>query len=789
MVNVMKYFLCIILLTLVCRPCIAQYETKEIIVNGNERVTKSDILMYSGLSIGHQYDERDIDRALKKLYGTRLFLNASIGNDHGILSITVEESPIITRVAFEGNKTLDTSDLSKQIKLSIGNIYNTKAVDEDAYAILNHYKKMGYMFAKIEPQLVKESKDKVIVIYKITEGKRAKIYSISFIGNTAFPSSTLKTAIFSQEYIVLKILSPFIKYDPTRIEFDKEALRLFYLNKGYIDFNIIDVNSELTDGKAHITFKIEEGTQYRYGTIKASEKLAKLVDVQKIIKSNKLRVEKDVIYNEGKTDKLILLLEESLQNKGYFFTEIKKQVIKEDGYANLELGILDAQKAYINRIDITGNTRTKDNVIRRQISFIEGDSYNKDKVEKSRANIIKLGYFSTVEIIHKIVSPNQVDVEFKVNEEPTGNINVSAGYTLGADDIGMSGLNGNINIKESNIAGSGCTLLASLEATAHNKSISFGFTDPFFLDMDLKSSFSLGYNVNTRHARNENKTDQDKVYYYQTATYGGSYGIEYKLADNLFHNIEYALYKRELNKSDSSVEIKSARSMDYAENTVASSVRNTLSYITIDNPSRPRNGSIITINQEVAGLIGGVQFIKHSAYFRKYFPIFKERDNISITARAGNVFALGTSDRVLLIDNFTPNSTIGYVRGFTTLGCGVQIETPPKVEEGVGGKSFYALNLEASLYVNSIETLKELSFKVMAFCDIGAMFDADLSKEQNKQFRVLSSNAPRISAGFGIGLELPMLGKVSIYYSPEALIKQESFDKISQIGFVLGQDF
>ncbi|WP_322498011.1 outer membrane protein assembly factor BamA [Candidatus Cyrtobacter comes] len=788
----MKYFLFIIWCLFVFKPYVlfAQHEVKKIIVYGNERIASNDIQKYAELSVGNGYSERDLNDALKRLYGSGLFLNASISDENDLISIHVEEGPVITKIAFEGNKKIEASDFSKLIKLSIGNIYNTKSVDEDAYAILNRYRSVGYMFAKIEPQLIKESKDKVILIYKITEGKKTKINSISFIGNSVFSSHALKSIIFSQEFSVLKILSPFIKYDPSRIEIDKEALKLFYFSRGYMDFKIVDVNAELIKGKVFITFKIEEGEKYRYGSIKSSEILERLVDLRKIIRDNKLKIEEGGIYNEDKIDRLVLLLEEGLKNNGYFFTEIKKKTIKEVGYANLEFGILEAQKVYVNRIDITGNTRTKDYVIRRQINFIEGDSYNVAKVEKSRINIIRLGYFSNVEIIHKIVSQNQVDIEFRVKEESTGNITMSAGYTFGANDIGMGGLNGNLNIRESNIFGSGCTLLASLEVAANNKSLSLSFTDPFFLDMDLKSSFSLGYNVNTRQVGDE--TSSGKTPEYTTKTYGGSYGVEYKLSDNLFHNIEYSLYKRELDKSDLSIELNSARSMDYAQNTAASSIKNSLSYITVDNPLRPRNGSVASISQEIAGLITGVKFIKNSIYFRKYFPIFKERDNISVTARVGHVFALGSSERVLLIDNFTSNSTIGYIRGFTPLGCGARVEKalPQKMNEGVGGKSFYALNLEASIYINSFEILKDFSFRVMGFFDIGAMFDSDLSQEQlSDGYKVLSSREPRVSAGVGVGLELPILGKISVYYTPGFLIKKESFDIESKIGFVIGQDF
>ncbi len=754
---------------------------KKISVSGNVRMTDEEIITCSRLALNAKYDKSGIDAALKTLYRAGLFRNVNINVNDGVVHIKVEESQLIARIVFDGNKEFKDNILSTKIKLGVGNVYSAYKVDADAANISSLYKAKGYVFVSVTPKIIYLSKDKLVLVYEINEGKKVEISRIFFIGNESFSENILRENILSNEHSIAKMLSPFVNYDQSRIQIDKEFLKAFYLKNGYIDFSVTSVSSEfLKSGKALLTFKISEGSVYLYDKVSASEELSRIIDIDGLIKKNKLKLKSGDTYSEVQLGILMKLISDKLKTIGYAFVDVDKKIIKNNGRVSVIIGTSEVIKVYINRINILGNVRTADHVVRRYMDIVEGDLYNQAKLEHSRDSMLRSGYFSNVEVSLKSVSQNKIDINFNVKEAHTGHIDLGAKYALSGDldGDGGGGIRMNFSITESNLFGLGYGGLLSTDLSSNNKEFSFKFVDPYFLDMDLTSSVSLYLSLNNMY-----KKDGATRRSYSTITYGGSYSIGYKLSENLSHEIEYSLSKRALSKSDSSIELESIKQLDYEKNTILSTITNTVIFSTVDNGYMPRNGVIARVSQGLAGIGGDVNFIKHELYLRKYFPILKEKDNISFTLRGGHVAPFGSSERLLVIDNFAYGSS--RIRGFSALGYGARAyKTNPADSEGLGGKSYYVVNLEATCYIDRFSTSRELGLKAMAFVDIGAMFGSDLPSG----YELLSSNSPRVSAGVGIGITLPMLGKLNVYYTPK-IFKKESFDIENEIEIIMGKDF
>ena len=403
----------------------------DIRVEGNQRIEISTVVSYLGLKPGDSYKESDVDNALKNLFATGFFSDVKLLRQGGTLIVNVTENPVISKVVFEGNDRVETKDLEKEIELKPRSIYSRDKVQSDVKRILDIYRRGGRYNATVEPKIIKLDQNRINLVYEISEGPTAKVQKITFIGNENFDNDTLRKSVRTEETRWYKFLSDNDKFDPDRLQFDQELLRRFYNNEGYADFQVKSATAELSPKKDafYLTFVIEEGVQYTLGKISVDNQLQgkDKPDLEKLITTKAGKT-----YDASKVEDSIDAMTKELGNHGYAFVDIQPKLDKDRDkkIANLTYVIKPGPRVYVERINITGNVRTLDEVVRREFRLKEGDPYNTALMQRSEQRINNLGYFEKAQIKNEPGSaPDKTVVNVDVKEKSTGEINLGAGYS------------------------------------------------------------------------------------------------------------------------------------------------------------------------------------------------------------------------------------------------------------------------------------------------------------------------------------------------------------------------
>ncbi len=450
-------------------------------VQGNERIEEGTIRSYMLVQPGDPFDPDRLDRSLKTLYATGLFQDVRLDRQGDTLVVHVVENPIVNRVAFEGNHKLNDDQLRPEIQLRPRAVFTPALAESDRKRILDLYAKHGYYDASVEPQIIRLPQNRVDVVFEVNDGQATLISKIAFVGNHAFSEGRLTEVINSREERWWRFLSSSDQYDPERLNFDKELLRRFYLKNGYVDFQVLDAKSELSpDRKSFfLTFTISEGERYRVGKIEITSQLRNLAG-EDLRKDLKLR-EGDW-YDGDAVGRSSDAIEEDVHTRGYAFVDVKPRVNKDAAahIVNLTFEVGEGPKVYVERININGNTRTKDKVIRREFRLAEGDAFNAEAVRRSRQRLMDLGYFNTVDIKTDPGSaPDKAVINTNLSEKSTGELTLGGGYSTDAGalvDIGLG---------ERNLVGTGIAANINGILAQKRTSISLSVTDPYFMDRNL----------------------------------------------------------------------------------------------------------------------------------------------------------------------------------------------------------------------------------------------------------------------------------------------------------------
>ncbi|MGE3743142.1 MAG: outer membrane protein assembly factor BamA, partial [Geminicoccaceae bacterium] len=458
-----------------------------VVVEGNQRIEPSTVESYLAIRAGEPYDAQKVDDSIKSLYATGLFEDVAIQLQGDQLVVRVTENPIINRIAFEGNKRLDTKVLESEIQLRPRVVYTRARVQNAVNRILELYRRNGRYAAKVEPKIIELDQNRVDLVFEISEGPTTGIGGIAFIGNEAYSDSTLRGVIQTRETAWYRFLSSDDTYDPDRLSFDEELLRRFYNARGYADFQVISAVAELTpDGKSfYITFTLEEGPQYTFGEVKVDTTLEDL-GVEQL--ERLVATESGETYDADEVEATIQALTDEVGRLGYAFVDIQPQLRKDPEKLTVDLTyqINEGQKVYVERIDISGNVRTLDKVIRREFRLAEGDAFNTALLRRSQQRLRNLGFFESVDITTEQGSaPDKVVIKTKVVERSTGELSFGAGFST--DD----GVLGDIRLSERNFLGRGQDLRANLTVSQRRQLIDISFTEPYFLDRDLAAGFDL----------------------------------------------------------------------------------------------------------------------------------------------------------------------------------------------------------------------------------------------------------------------------------------------------------
>ena len=714
-------------------------------VVGNKRLENATIISYLPFEKGDKITDEEKDEALKKLYATGLFDDVKIDSKKNDLIITVKERPVVSQITFEGNDKIDEKTLLQEVQVKLRDVYSPVQIKKDAQRLQKIYQRMGLYSAKVKYEVEDMSRNRVNVIFKIEEGKKNYIEDITFTGNDAFSSADLREVMLSKEKRWYRFLTSTDTYDPDRLNYDKELLRRFYLSKGYVDFEIkdADVSQDKEKDTFSIHFTVSEGRRFKYGDITLSTTLPD-VDKEKLIKS--LTMKKGRYYNGNQIEDAIETLTDELGREGYAFVNITPQFEKneENNTVNIRFKINEGERVFVNQINITGNTRTLDKVIRRELRLSETDPFNTEKVRRSRQRIENLGYFDKVDVkTHPIVNASdKTDIDIEVSEKSTGAFNIGIGWST------YDGMLFEVGVQERNLLGTGNILGVTASTSGRENQIDLSFTNPYFMDKPISAGIDI------YHTKRDYTDDSS----YEWATVGGAIRFGWDYTDYIGQSVKYTLQQDDVTdvESDASIYIKEQQ----GEN-ILSMIGQVLSYDSRDNRFDTSEGLYTSLGLDFAGIGGDNKFVRINLNATQYISL-TEKIVLSIGGTAGYVVGFGGDDVRINNRYFLGGSSL---RGFEVGGVGARDKVS---DDSLGGD--WRLTASAQLMF-PVGLPTEFGVKGKLFIDAGMIGKPSGSYDWND---IHYSNKPRVSIGTGILWRSPM-GPINIDLGYP--IVKEDYDK------------
>lgn len=727
---------------------------EEIRINGSQRIEPATVQSYMQINPGEKFDADKINEALKNLFATGLFSDVTLTRDGNTLIVTVVENPIINRIAFEGNRKIEDDVLSTEIELRPRVVFTQTKAQNDVERLLSLYRRQGRFGATVEPKVIQLPQNRVDLVFEINEGPTTGIKSINFVGNREFSDSTLRGEITTTETAFWRIFGSTDSYDPDRLTFDRELLRRFYLSEGYADFRVLSAAAELAPDREGfiITFTVDEGERYKFGTV---DLVTTLRDLDPETLRGLVLTDEGDWYDASAVEETVTDLTEALTERGFAFVDIRPRTekLREELIINLVYEIDEGPKIFVERIDIEGNIRTVDEVIRREFRFVEGDAFNSAKLRRTRQRIRNLGFFQNVEITNEPGSEqDKTVVKVVVEEQSTGSLTFGAGFSTTAGALG------NIGIRERNLLGRGQDLLLNFQLSGSSSEIELSFTEPYLFDRDLSGGFDVFRTTN----------DQDESSFSEKRL-GGSLRAGYDLGEHTRQLWRYTLEHEDIFDVDD--DASAAIRNDEGER-LKSIISHDLSYDTRDSRFDAREGYIISMLNEFAGLGGDVRYLRNSGGGAYYQPLFGDV-TASIRGEVGHIF--GINQETLVSDRFFLGQD--QIRGFEFAGVGPRDAV---TDDALGGKNFYVGGVEMSFPIGLPD---EFQIRGRLFTDVGAAWDVDSVPDGTI---VEDSSSPRVSIGAGLSWVSPFGPIIVDLGFP---IVKEDFDKEELFSFSFGTRF
>lgn len=726
----------------------------EIKVEGTQRIEPATVLSYTDLQKGDPFDQALLDRALKNLFATGLFADVSLHQEGQDLVVVVVENPIINEIRFEGNKELKADMLQSEIQLKPRQVLTRTKVFLDIERLQEMYRLSGRFSAVIDPQIIKLDQNRVNLVFAITEGPETRISRISFVGNSHYSDDQLQKVVRSREDRWYRFWTSDDKYDPDRLAYDRELLRKFYLEHGYADFRVDTAVAELSSDRKHffVTFSVEEGARYKIGKIDVHSAIP---DLDPALLRKTVTFKTGDWYKAGAIETTVTKMTNELGNLQFAFVDIQPGVTRnrEARTVDINFSVSEGQKTFVDNINISGNARTLDEVVRREMLLLEGDPFNADKVKKSEQQIRNLGFFDNVKVRPQPGgAPNKTNIDVSVEERSTGELSLGAGYST------TDGPLADFSIKEKNFLGKGQELSLSATVASKKSEFDFSFTEPYFLKRDLSAGIDL-FHV-TRDLQSQSSYDSERS--------GGGLRLGYPLSERWRQNLNY----RYENNNISNVQpTASTFIQQQAGNRAISSVAQALTYDTRDSRLDPTEGVIARIATDATGLGGQSRYLKIRAGGTYYYPIV-DKWVFSMLGEAGAVGGWG-GQTVRINERFYLGGDT--LRGFADAGIGPRDSAS---DDALGGNLFWRGSGEVDFPTGLPE---DLGVRAHGFSDFGSLWSLDDSGAT-----IQDVNSLRVAAGAGISWRSPM-GPVRIDLA-KALIK-ESFDNLQQFRFSFGTRF
>lgn len=716
-----------------------QRTVTDIVVEGTERIDPATVRSYLLVQPGDTFDPDRLDRSLKALFATGLFADVTMRREGDALIVRVVENPIINRIAFEGNRRIEDEELDREIQLRPRLVYTRTRVQQDLQRIIEIYQRSGRYGVTVEPKVIRQDQNRVDLVFEIDEGSLTPVRTITFLGNRAFSDSTLRGVIGTKEYAFYRILSSDDTYDPDRLSFDRELLRRYYLENGYADFRVLSAVAELAPDRESfvVTFTVEEGPVYTFGENAFDVSLPR-VDPDTL--SQFVATEAGEEYDSTLVDETVDAITDHLGTLGYAFVDVRPRANRdpENRTVSITYEIGEASKVFVERININGNVRTLDRVIRREMSLVEGDAFNTAKLRRSERRIRNLGFFRTVEVQNAEGSaPDRTVVEVEVEEQSTGEISFGIGFSTAESIIG------DIGIRERNLLGRGQDLRFGVTASGRSTEFDVAFTEPYFLDRDVAAGFDL--------FRVERSLDESS---FDELRFGGVLRASYTLQPDLTQSINYRIEQTEIKDVD---EDASRFIQDQEGTRVVSQVGQTLTYDKRDNRLDPREGYIAQLTTEVAGAGGDERFFRTRVRAGYYYP-FDDVWGLAFLAQGGFIFGIG--EDVSIAERFFIGAS--SFRGFERAGVGPR---DTSTDDALGGNSYYVGSVELAFPSGLPD---DLGVRTFLFTDFGSVWGVDESGPE-----VADENSIRASVGVGLSFSTAF-GTIRVD-AAEAVVK-EDFD-------------
>jgi outer membrane protein insertion porin family len=744
------------------RPAAAQAEgvVREVEVRGNQRIEADTVRSYMLLQPGDAFDADRLDRSLKSLFATGLFRDVRIARDGGRVVVEVAENPIVNRVAFEGNRKISDDVLRGEVQIRGRAVFTPQAAQADRQRILELYARRGRFGAVVEPKIIELDQNRVDVVYEIQENEAALVARINFVGNRAYSDSRLKEVVATKEQAWYRIFSSSDQFDPERLAFDRELLRRFYLRSGYADVQVTGATAELAPDRTgfFVTYQLDEGARYRVGRVEVVSNIRNL-DAASL--RGLVRVEEGDWYDGEAVERVSQSLQDTVNLRGFPFVDVQPRIQRdrENRRVDLTFEINEAPRVFVERIDISGNTRTQDRVIRREFRLAEGDAFNAAQIRRSRQRIRDLGYFSDVQVTSAPGSaPDRAVLNTQVTERATGEVSLGGGFSTDAGALADVGL------RERNLLGTGIDARVNGTLAQRRSQIDLSVTDPSFLDRNLAAGVDLFYIQRNLLA----------IASYRERRAGFAVRAGYAFNERLRQTWAYTLTNREIFDVSQTA---SSFVREQEGETLLSQIGQTISYDFRDSIIDPRRGGVVRLGTDFAGLGGDVTYIRTRVDGAYFFPLesyFGDPDWVlSVSGSVGYLETLGRRDRI--VDRFFLGGE--NLRGFRIAGAGPRdLDT----RDSLGGRLLWTQSTELRY---PLPLPAELGLIGRAFVDVGSLSQ---SAQSRVEARVADEATPRVGVGVGISWRSPF-GLINIDLA-QAVAKQP-YDETQVFRFGFGTRF
>lgn len=770
---------------------------RSVTIVGTERLEPETVRSYLNLSIGDRYDRDRLDQALKALFASELFADATIRDDNGALTVEVKENPVINRIVIEGAKRIKEDKIREEIRLAPRQIFTRSKARADVGRILELYRRGGRFAASVEPKIVQLEQNRVDVVFEIYEGPKSKVLQINILGNEKFSEGKLKKQFATKEARWYGLFSSNDTYDPDRLAYDQQKLRQFYLTEGYADFRVASSIAELTpDNKNFIvTYVLDEGERYKFGTVELESQIR---DIKADEFRSIIRIQPGDWYNAQKIENTVELLSSTAGLLGYAFADVRPQFErdKEKLEMNVTFQIGEAPRVYVERVQINGNTLTRDTVIRREFRLAEGDAFNSIKVKRTRDRLIGLGYFQDRLEIEQVPgsAPDKVILETNVQERPTGQLQVSAGFSSLEQFIFS------LSVRQTNFRGRGQELRASANISSYSNSVDIGFTEPYLFGRNL----ALGFDIFRRDYRSFNyTTDNTRNTTYNQVSTGFQIRTGFPLTEFWAMSVRYSLSFEQTSLDEAIYytngvcdPLLAGRYLcEAVGDFTVSAIGYSLIHNTVNNPRRPSSGQSFVFGQDIAGIAIGVRYFRTKLSYDWYYALFNSGFVLNLSGEGGYIMPWGGGGgspdapngdaQVRLTDRFFLGQP--QMRGFNIRGIGPRVLRQPlddsgnpitdrdfAIDDSLGGAAYYLVQAEVQIPLGSAG--EELGLRPSVFVDVGALWgtEAPILLCQNgpvvtrpgcapyngsssgfQEIYVGNSPSPRVAVGIGVSWNSP----------------------------------